>query len=58
MGCVVFRLMVSLFMHYGWLLGRSRAGPFNNLVQLSSVKPNTSALGAVVNFYSLSIRHQ
>jgi hypothetical protein len=49
----------------GWIVGLrswhctdSSRGPFNQLVELTPVKPNASALWAVVNFNALAFGHQ
>jgi len=35
-----------------------RRGPRNQLVELTPVKPNTPALGTIVNFNTLAFGHQ
>jgi hypothetical protein len=49
----------------GWIVGLrswhctdSRCGPFNQLVEFTPIKPNASALRAVINFNALALGHQ
>jgi hypothetical protein len=49
----------------GWIVGLrswhrtdSSRGPFNQLVEFTPIKPNASALWAVVNFNALAFGHQ
>ena len=37
--------------------GRGRQGPFKDLVQFTTIQPDTAALRAIVNFDALPIRH-
>ena len=38
--------------------GNASCRPFNQLVEFTAIKPNTAALGAVVNFNALAFGHQ
>lgn len=62
MTCAVIdllRLITSLLnvlrlLGYGYLLG---SGALDDLVKFAPIKPDTAALRAVIDFHSLSIRH-
>jgi hypothetical protein len=70
MAMVIIRSMVFaivLLLRVAWLMRMLRRGrraeglpgsrTFDNLVEFPSVKPDTAALGAVINFNSLTIGH-
>jgi hypothetical protein len=41
-----------------WRRSRRTAGPLNQFVEFTPVKPNSPALGAIVNFNALAFGHQ
>jgi hypothetical protein len=37
--------------------GHARYRPLNHLIELAAIQPYAPALGAIVNFYPLALRH-
>lgn len=54
-------MVVAIFVIRSWLnilFRRLRlGGPFNDLIEFTPVKPHPPALGAIVYFNTLAIRH-
>lgn len=53
----VLRVPATVALISWWLLIRRRT-PLDDLVQLTPVQPNASAVGAIVDFHALSVSHK